>query len=300
MDRLESMQVLVAVVSAGSFSGASRALRMPIASVSRKVAELERHLDAMLIVRSTRKLVLTDAGHAFVAASKRILEDIAEAERNATGEYSEPRGELLLTAPVLLGRLHLQPIITDFLKTFPQIVVRITYSDRSANLLDDRLDLALRVGTLPDSRLVAIRVGEVRHVVCASPSYFTARGTPKTPEDLEAHDCITFDVLTGYEHWPFAGGPVPVRSKLVVNTAEAAIDAAVAGVGITRVLSYQVAEAISDKRLVLVLQKFEPASLPVHLVHTGTPVMPAKCRAFIDFVTPRLRERLSAAAKKVK
>src|SRR5579883_82544 len=187
MDRLESMRVFVAIVTAGSFSGASRQLRMPIASVSRKMSELERHLKAKLIVRSTRKLVLTDTGHAFVTASKRILEDVAEAERNATGEYSAPRGELVLTAPVMMGRLHLMPLVSQFLAVYPQINAHVTLSDRSVNLLDDRLDLALRVGSLPDSRLVAIRVGDVRQVLCASPSYLEKRGTPRTPADLKDH-----------------------------------------------------------------------------------------------------------------
>jgi DNA-binding transcriptional LysR family regulator len=291
------MRVLVAIVAAGSFSGASRELRMPIASVSRKVSELERHLKAKLIVRSTRKLVLTSTGREFVAASKRILEDVAQAERSAAGEFSEPRGELVVTAPVVMGRRHLLPLVSEFLAAHREIRARLTLSDRSINLLDDRLDLALRVGVLPDSRLVALRVGEVRHVVCASPDYFKTHGTPRSPAELEDHDCITFVALTGTEEWSFGEQTVPVRSRLVVNTAEAAIDAALVGTGITRVLSYQVAEEVADKRLVLALQKFEPSSVPVHLVHTGGPAMPVKCRAFIDFVLPRLRERLADAAR---
>lgn len=298
MDRLESMEVLVAVVSAGSLSAASRQLRMPLPTVSRKLSELESHVKARLLVRSTRKLVLTEAGRSYVASCKRILEEVAEAERSASGEYDAPRGELVLSAPVVFGRLHVLPVTVDFLKSFPQVDVRLVLTDRPLNLIDDQLDMAIRIGTLPDSRLVAVRVGQVRSVVCASPAYMREHGTPQSPEELASHDCVTFAALADAETWTFAAGrSVRVHSRLVVNTAEAAIDAARAGVGLTRVLSYQVADAVQAGTLAIVLGKFESPPLPLSLIHTRERMLPAKLRAFIDFATPRLRARLSGTAR---
>lgn len=292
MDRLESMSVLVAVVAAGSLSGASRQLRMPLPTVSRKLSELESHVKAKLLVRSTRKLVLTDVGQSYVAACKRILDDVAEAERGASGEYNAPRGELILTAPIVFGRLHVLPVTTEFLKAYPEVDIQLLLTDRPLNQIDDHLDLAVRIGTLPDSRLIAVRVGQIRSVVCASPTYVEERGTPKSPEDLTTHDCITFSGLTGAESWTFrADQSVRVHSRLVVNTAEAAIDAAIAGVGLTRVLSYQVADAVKADELTIVLKKFEPAPVPVSLLYAREALLTAKLRAFIDFATPRLRAR---------
>jgi DNA-binding transcriptional LysR family regulator len=297
MDRLESMSVLVAVVSAGSFSGASRQLRMPLPTVSRKVSELESHVKAKLLVRSTRKLVLTEVGQSYVAACKRILDEVAEAERGASGEYNAPRGELMLTAPVVFGRLHVLPVAAEFLKAYPEVDVRLMLTDRPLNLIDDHLDLAVRIGTLPDSRLVAVRVGQIRNVVCASPVYMEVRGNPKSPEDLKTHDCVTFAGLTGAESWTFrAEQSVRVHSRLVVNTAETAIDAAIAGIGLTRVLSYQIADAVKAGKLAIVLKRFEPAPLPVSLIYTRETLLTAKLRAFVDFVTPRFRARLLNAA----
>jgi len=236
MDRLGSMAVFQAVVEAGSFSAASRKLAMPLATVSRNVSELETHLKARLLNRSTRKLTLTDAGREYLAACKRILEDVGEAERTVSGEFSTPKGELVITAPIVFGRLHVLPVIADFLKAYPEVDVRLVQSDRVANLLEEHVDLAVRVGALPDSNLSATRVAMIRRVACASPEYFAAHGAPDKPQDLSRHQCITFDALGSAYAWSFVvdGSQllVPVRSRLVVNTAEAAIDAALAGVGI--------------------------------------------------------------------
>src|SRR5687767_4909387 len=187
MDRIESMSVFVAVASAGSFSGASRQLRMPLPTVSRRVSDLESHLHAKLYVRSTRKLVLTDAGQSYLLACQRILEQIAEAERGASGHYSVPRGELFVTAPIVFGRLHVLPVVTEFLRTHPHVDVRLVLSDRALNLIDDRLDLAVRIGALPDSSLVASRIGRISRVVCASPAYLDQHGVPRSPGDLSLH-----------------------------------------------------------------------------------------------------------------
>lgn len=298
MNRLDSMAVFVEVVEMGSLSAASRKLKMPLPTVSRKVSELESHIKTRLLNRSTRKLTLTDAGKTYLAACKRILEDVGEAERAASGEYSAPTGELIITAPIVFGRLHVVPITTEFLKAYPDVHVRLVLGDRSFNLLEDHIDLAVRIGELPDSNLIATRVGMIRQVVCASPEYFAKRGAPKRPQDLAKHDCITFAGLMSPDAWNFKADrsdlTVPIRSRLVVNMAEAAIDAAIRDTGVTRVLSYQIEKAMQAGSLVVVLKKFEPAPVPVSLVYTGQRLLPLKLRAFLDFASPRLRAALKS------
>jgi DNA-binding transcriptional LysR family regulator len=293
MDRLASMSILVTAVEEGSLSAAARRLRTPLATVSRKVSELEAHLKTRLLHRSSRQLALTDAGRAYVEACRRILEDVGEAERAASGEYGAPKGELIITAPIVFGRLHVLPIVTDFLKAFADIDIRLVLADRVLNLVEDHVDLAVRIGTLPDSSLVATRVGSIRQVVCGSPAYFADRGIPQSPADLRSHDCITFEGLMSTHAWTFSTGKSPmdvaIRSRLTLNTAEAAIDAAMAGVGIARVLSYQCANAVAAGALTVVLKSFEPAPWPVSLVYAGQRFLPLKLRAFLDFATPRLK-----------
>ena len=293
MDRLASMSVFVAVATAGSFSGASRELRMPLPTVSRKISELESHLDAKLLVRSTRKLVLTDVGESYLLACRRILEEVAEAERGATGEYNAPHGELLVTAPVVFGRLHVLPVAAEFLAEHPEVDLRLVLTDRPLSLMDEHLDLAVRIGELPDSSLVATRVGQTRTVVCASPAYLKKHGTPKSLAALAGHDCITFAALGGADEWRFRNGEsVRVHSRVVVNTAEAAVDGALCGVGLARVLAYQIAAAVKARKLAIVLDKFEPAPAPVSLLYVRERRLTGKLRAFLDFIAPRLRARL--------
>jgi DNA-binding transcriptional LysR family regulator len=297
MNRLESMSILVAVVDAGSLSAAARRLGMPLATVSRKVGELESHLKTRLLHRTTRRLSLTEAGESYVAACRRILEEIGEAERAATGEYASPKGELVVTAPVVFGRLHVVPVVADFLAHYPEIDISLVFTDRVVHLMDEHTDVAIRIGELPDSALMATGVGTVRRVICASPDYLVAHGVPDRPRDLAKHECVTFEVLASKRAWTFGSGKselsVPVRSRLAVNTAEAAIEAAMLGVGLIRVLSYQVADAVRDNALCVVLDAFESAPLPINLVHKGQAPLPLKLRAFLDFVTPRLRARTS-------
>jgi DNA-binding transcriptional LysR family regulator len=297
MDRLQGMSVLVAAVEAGSLSAAARRLRMPLATVSRKVSELERQLNARLLKRSTRRLALTDAGESYVAACRRILEDVAEAERAAAGEYRAPRGALTVTAPVVFGRVHVGPIAVEFLKAYPEIDLRLRLADLVLNLAEERIDVAVRIGSLADSSLVALPVGAIRRVVCASPSYFAARGVPRSPDDLASHDCVTFEGIASPRAWTFSGARepvVPIRSRLAVNSAEAAADAAISGLGIAHLLSYQAADAVRDGTLVLALEDFEPPAVPVHIVHAGQRPLPLKVRAFLDFLVPRLRTALPA------
>ncbi|TSE02621.1 LysR family transcriptional regulator [Mesorhizobium intechi] len=297
MDRLEAMSLFVAAVEVGSLSAAARHFGIPLATVSRKVSDLERHLNTRLLNRSTRRLTPTDAGEAYLAACRRILDDVGEAERAAAGEYSAPTGELAITAPVVFGRLHVLPVVTGFLSAYPDVDIRLTLADRITQLAEDHFDLALRIGQLPDSSLVAIGVGSIRRVVCASPAYLAEHGTPTIPEDLGTHSCITFEGLSSSAPWSFARGKtditVQVRARLQVNTAEAAIDAAIAGVGLTKVLSYQVHAAVRSGMLRVVLEEFEPEPWPVSLVRAGHGLLPVKLRAFLDFAAPRLKERLA-------
>jgi DNA-binding transcriptional LysR family regulator len=300
MDRLESMSILVAAVEAGSLSAAARKLGTPLATVSRKVSDLEAHLKTRLLTRSNRQLALTNAGRNYVAACRRILEEVDEAERAATGEYSSPKGHLTLSAPIVFGRLHVLPVVTAFLAAYPEIDVRLMLADSMINLVEDRVDATLRIGHLADSSLTAIKVGEIRRVVCASPAYFEKHGKPQTPADLAAHDCVTFEGLQSPQSWLFGVGKaqqaVAIHSRLAVNTAEAAIDAAETGLGIARVFSYQVAAALKARSMALALEDFEPAPFPVSLVYAGDRLLPLKLRAFLDFAAPRLRAALPAVS----
>jgi len=301
MDRLESMSILLTAVEAGSLSAAARQLAIPLSTVSRRISELEAHLKARLLNRSSRKLTLTDAGRSYVEACKRILEDVGEAERAASGEYSAAKGELNITAPMVFGRLHVLPVAMEFLKVYSAVDIRCVLNDRVVNLLEDHIDLALRIGELPDSSsLITTRIGSVRRVVCGSPSYFARRGVPENVDELAMHDCITFEGFPFPDFWVFPTSKsyvsAAVHSRLVVNTAEAAIDAAIAGLGVTRVLSYQVAAAVKAGRLNIVLEEVEPLPSPVSLVYSGQRRLPLKLRAFLDFAGPRLKARLLKAA----
>ena len=290
MDRLETMTILLRVVDRGSFSAASRDLGVPLATVSRKVNELEAHLGTKLLVRTTRKVALTDAGSAYVASTRRILDEIDETERIAAGEFHVPRGELILTAPILFGRLHILPIVTEFLAAYPQINVRMLLTDRNLHLIEDHVDMAVRIGPLPDSTMIGTRVGLMRTVVCASPKLLAEQGVPKSPEDLAGLPCVNFEFLSPASAWPY----MPIRPRLSVTTAEAAVWAAAQGLGVTRVLHYQCADAINDGSLRIILANFEVEPLPVHLLHAARGALPAKLRVFLDFAAGRLREGLSS------
>ncbi|WP_457095482.1 LysR family transcriptional regulator [Lysobacter sp. P5_B9] len=298
MDRLEAMTILLAAVDTGSLSAASRQLGIPLATVSRRVAELEEHLKVRLLLRGSRKLTLTDSGAQYITMCRRIIEDIAEAERTATGEYRAPQGDLLISAPTVMGKALALPVIVDFLGTYPDIRIRVQLSDRTVNLVDEHVDLALRLGELPDSSLVATRVGLIREVLCASPAYLKLRGTPKEPVDLLSHDCITYEGtnIMARNDWNFLVKGVPqtvaVRSRLVVNSAEAAVIAAVAGGGIARVLSYQIVDQMKAHSLVQLLDGYEPAPWSANLIYPSQRQVPLKLRAFLDFSVPRLRHLL--------
>jgi len=297
MDRFDAMTTLIAAVDGGSLSAASRSLGMPLATVSRKVSDLEAHLRTQLVVRTSRRLGLTEAGRAYVAASRRILDDIDEAERAASGEYRAPRGHLTIAAPIMFGRLHVEPVLLAFLEAFPDINARLVLSDQVVNLVDDQVDVAVRVGRLPDSSLVATRLGSVGWVTCASPRYLAKRGEPTTPDALADHDCLMFEGLYSTPIWTFGRGrqerAIPIRPRFAVNSADAAIAAAKACAGVARVLSYQVADPVAAGDLVLILRDDEPERLPVHMIHAGQSLLPLKLRAFLDFAGSRLKDSLA-------
>lgn len=297
MDRLEAMELLVAVAETGSLTAAGRRLGVPLPTVSRKLAELEAHLGTRLMARSTRRMDLTESGRTYLEACRRILDAVSEAERVAAGEHSAPKGELVLTAPIVFGRLHVLPVVTEFLALYPEIDVCLLLADRNLHLIEDHIDVAVRIGALPDSAMLGTRVGTVRRVVCASPDLLARLGTPKRPQDLAGLPVVTFEGPGSPGQWRFGRGKgretvVAVRPRLSVNTAEACIDAAAAGVGVTRVLSYQAAGGVADGRLRIVLEAFEPEPLPVTLLHQAQGAMPLKMRSFLDFAVPRLRQRL--------
>lgn len=297
MDRLEAMSVFAAIVDEGSLSAAGRRLDVPLATVSRKLADLEAHLKTRLITRSTRRLVLTDAGRDYLAACRQILEQVEEAERIASGAYAHVTGQLVVAAPIVFGRLHVVPVAAAFLEQHPDVDIQLRLGDRNVNLIEEHVDAALRIGTLPDSNLVATQVGSIRRVICASPDYLHRFGTPQSPGDLATHRCISFDGLDAPAAWTFVGSDgqrrsVAIHSRLTVSTADAAITASALGLGLTRVLSYQVADALSDGRLIRVLVEDEPPAVPASLIYPGQGRLPMKTRAFLDFAVTRLRDRL--------
>lgn len=301
MDRIANMSVFVAVVDCGSFAGGARRLRRSPAAVTRAVAELEATLGVRLLDRTTRAVSLTDAGERFLPGARRLLADFAEIEQAAAGLAGSPRGELRVTAPVVFGRRHVLPLVSEFLTTNPDVNVRLELTDRSVDLIEEGLDVAIRIGELPSSTAIATRVGSVRRVTVATPAYLARRGEPAAPDELAAHDVIAFIGMDGFERWRFRDEEKTIEAtihpRMIVNTAEAAIDVALSGFGITRVLSYQAADLIVGKSLVRLLRAYENEPAPVHLLYPQGRYPAPKLRAFLDLVAPRLRrtcERIAA------
>ena len=291
MDHLEQLRCLLAVAEAGSLAGAARRLGVSAPAVTRAIAALEAKLGALLLQRSTRSLRLTDAGERFIPDCRRILADLDEAQAAVAGLHSEARGVLALTAPQLFGRLHVAPIVLDFLRAQPRVQVRCLLADRLVHLMDEGIDVALRIAQLPDSGLTALQVGSLRRLVVAAPDYLARAGTPRTPQDLALHQGIgfSFDAVAA-EAWKFRDGvQVQPQFAWVTNSNEVAINAAEAGQGLVRCLAYQAAEAVGSGRLRVVLREFEPPPVPVHIVYPAGRRAPAKVRAFIEFAAERLR-----------
>jgi DNA-binding transcriptional LysR family regulator len=301
MDRLDGIALFAEVADRRSFAQTARRLGRSPAAVTRAIGELEARLGVRLLNRTTRAVSLTEAGERFLAGARRVLADLDEIERAAAGEGAAPRGELRLTAPILFGRVHMTPIVTEFLARFPDVSVALTLLDRPVDLVEERLDAAVRIGALAESSAVATRVGTVRRIVVAAPDYLARHGTPRLPADLAAHAIIAFAAISGAERWAFddrsGETSVAVKPRLVVNTAEAAVDTVRGGFGITRVLSYQAADDIARGTLRRLLRTHEGDDIPIHLVYPGGRHPPPKLRAFLDFTVPRLRRRCAAIVR---
>ncbi len=286
MDRIDAMQAFVTVAELQGFAPAARKLRLSPSAVTRLVAALEKHLGARLMQRTTRSVALTDAGRRYLERARRILADIEEAELAAEGERQKPSGRLVVSAPVGFGRLHVGPVMSSYLKRYREVAGELRLEDRVVNLVEDGVDLAVRIGQLPDSSLVARHVGEMRRIVVGSPAYLKARGEPRSPEALAEHQTIQFGPASD---WRFVKDGhqlrVPTVPRFVTNNADVAVQYAEAGGGLTRVLAYQAADAIRRGRLRIVLAKFEQPKLPIHIVYPTSRLLSAKVRAFIDLVT---------------
>lgn len=298
MDRLDAMSVLVTVVEEGSLSAGARKLNTSLPTISRKVSELERHLGTQLLIRTARRVQLTEAGEAFVLAARRIIEQLEEAERTAAGEYLAPRGELTVTAPIMFGRKHLLPVVSEFLSTHPDIRLKLYLSDSNISIAEEHVHVALRIGELSDNSMIATRIASIDRVLCASPDYLSRNGGPACPEDLADHATIVIGGFADAQRWTFWRGkepmPVDVVPRVTVNLAEAALDAALSGLGIARLLSYQIVDEIRSGQLIPLLEEFAPPQSPVSLVYLPQGILPAKVRAFLNWTAPRLRARLAA------
>lgn len=293
MDRLQAMTTFVAVVDSGGFASAARKLNLSPPVVTRAVAEIEERLGLRLLTRTTRVVRVTDAGARFAEDCRRILAEIDEAETAATGTHAATRGTLTLTAPVLFGQLYVTPILVNYLQQFPEVDAQCLFLDRVVNVVEEGIDVAVRIGELPDSSLQAVRVGRVRRVLVAAPAYLQGRGEPKRPEDLVSHTIVSAAGVTPVSDWRFndAGKALVQRlqPRLRTTTNDSAIAAALAGLGIARLLSYQVAAQVRSGALQAVLEDFESAPLPVHIVHHEGRRATQKVRAFVDLAVERLR-----------
>jgi DNA-binding transcriptional LysR family regulator len=288
MDRIDAMQAFVAVADLKGFAPAARKLGLSPSGVTRLIAALEDRLGARLLQRTTRSLTLTDVGARYLERIRRILADVEEAERSAEGERTRPSGRLVVSAPLGFGRLHVSPVMSAYLARYPEVTAELRLSDRMINLIEDGVDLAVRIGHLGDSTLVARHVGEMRRIVVASNAYLKQYGEPETPEAVASHRTIEFGAATAAPEWRFVNDGSEIRMivapRFTSNSADAAIQFAAQGGGLTRVLAYQAAEAIKDGRLKIVLAKFEPPALPIHIVYPTSRLLSAKVRAFIDLV----------------
>ena len=284
MDRLETMRVFVTVASLGSFADAARQLRLSPSVITRSVADLEDRLGLVLLNRTTRSVRLTERGEIFLESCRQILEDVDGAERRVRGGNAEPRGSLKVAAPIVFGRLHVLPIITRVLSKHPALNIHLTLSDRNIHLTEESVDVAVRIGDLADSSLKAIRLGSVSRVLVASPSYLERCGAPKAPGDLSSHEIVAFESLDATNEWRFglAGKIVRVEPRLTVNSADAAIAAAEAGLGITRTLSYQVMASVVAGRLVPLLAGLTPETLPVSAIYPARRIASTNLSAFLQ------------------
>lgn len=295
MDRLDAMAVFVAVAEAGSFSRAGKALGAPLTTVSRKVAQLEERLGARLFVRTTRRLGLTERGRAYLERCKRILGDVEEAELALADDQSTPSGRLIVSAPVLFGRIYLAPMLVPFIARHPRVRIEISLSDPYSDLVAEHIDVAIRIGQLEDSSMVARRLGTFRRVVCAAPSYLERHGVPQHPADLAHHDCLIFTMLTDPVDWKFQasdGREITVRVKgcIRADNADVVLEAALAGGGLVLAPTWQVRADVAAGLLVPVLRGFEQPPAPIHALYPHARLLSAKVRSFVDFLIETWRD----------
>ncbi|WP_372395065.1 LysR family transcriptional regulator [Azospirillum sp. HJ39] len=291
MDRWQAMRIFVKVAETGNFAEAARHMHMSAPAVTRAVASLEEVIGARLFVRTTRSVKMTEAGARYFEDCRQILSDIAAAEAAAGGSYATPGGTLAITASALFGQMYVLPILTEFLNSYPTMRARTLFIDRPVNIVEEGIDVAVRIGHLPDSGFTAIRVGTVRRVICGSPAYFERHGVPMAPADLKAHRIAASTSAWASPEWRFAGEQrVTIDPVMQCNTNEAVIAAAKDGWGLTRVLHYQIGPALLEGKLQIVLGEHEEAPLPIHILHPEGRHAPAKVRAFVDLAAARLRE----------
>lgn len=293
MDRLEAMKTFVAVVECGGFASAARKLRLSPPVVTRAVADLEERLGLRLLTRTSRVVRVTEAGSRYAADCRRILAEIDAAEDSVIGSHGEPRGTLTLTAPVLFGHLYVTPVVASYLQRHPETDAQCWFVDRIVNILEEGIDVAVRISELPDSSLQATRVGWVRRVLVASPAYIEKHGEPRTPADLERHTLISSTGITPSPEWRFGRGRdqqvVRVHPRMRTTTNDSAITAAAAGLGIARLLSYPVAQHLRSGALKVVLERFEQAPVPIHVVHHQGKKPSRKVKAFLEMIVDALK-----------
>ncbi len=301
MDRLTQMQVFVAVAEEQGFAAAARRLNQSAPAVTRAVAGLEDHLGVKLLNRTTRYVRATEAGERFLEDARRILAEVEAAEEAAAGINATPRGLLTVTAPLMFGRRYVMPGIVEFMQRYPEVQVDALFLDRNVNMMEEGVDVGIRVGELPDSSMRALRVGSIRRVLVASPDYLAERGIPDSPHALALHTLIASSAGSFGAGWRFrlpeGEQTLRVRPRLTVTSNDAAIEAAMHGFGITRLLSYQAADEVAAGDLQVVLEAFETDPLPVHIIHRSGPSSPGKIRAFIDLVAERLRGEAALAPR---
>lgn len=288
------MRVFVTVEEEGGFAAASRKLDISPAAVTRAIVSLEQQLGVGLILRTTRNIRLTDAGRQYYEDARAILASIAQANEAVSGVNAEPYGTLSITAPVLFGRLYVMPCVIDYMQRYPRVKVVAHFVDRVTNLVEEEIDVAIRIGELPDSSLRAIKVGQVRRVLCAAPAYLQAHGIPQTPADLLQHSIISSNPVSPRVEWRFGGAHGPEKQRmeprLTVSSNDAALAAAVGGLGITRLLSYQIKNEVEHGALTVLLEEYEEAPWPIHIVHRENKLGSSKVRAFIDCIVASLRQ----------
>jgi DNA-binding transcriptional LysR family regulator len=293
MDRFHQLKIFVAVVDNNGFAGAARKLNISPPAVTRAINELENRLGLRLLTRTTRIVRVTETGARYAEDCRRILGELAQADASASGMHGAPRGRLALTAPVLFGNQFVTTIVTEYLRRYPDVSATCLFLDRVVNMLEEGVDVAVRIGELADSSMQAIRVGQVRRVICGAPTYFKQYGVPKTPEDLPEHRIISANSVTPIPEWRLVKNGVAhnvkLQPRLSISTNAAAATAAMSGFGVTQLLSYQVAEYLRDGKLKVVLEKFEPAALPVHVMHREGRHATQTVRAFLDLIIERLR-----------